>query len=172
MAATRGCVSYGVATRRDQKPSINSRFCVEILLLLVSDHGKVIHSVSEKTTLNVLIVEDEPIFRMDLSMNLKSLGFDGIEETIYAEDVIATPDICRYDLVLMDIRLKGELTGLDAAQKIASVCTTPIMIISAYQLDVDEVRKKVPTLIGFASKPIDNRLLRECIDGVIRSAHG
>ena len=141
-------------------------------MLLVSDHGNVVHSVSEQTTLNVLIVEDEPIFRMDLSMNLKSLGFDGIEETIYAEDVIATPDICRYDLVLMDIRLKGELTGLDAAQKIASVCTTPIMIISAYQLDVDEVRKKVPTLIGFASKPIDNRLLRECIDGVIRSARG
>ena len=128
-------------------------------------------SVGKKKSLNVLIVEDEPIFRMDLSMNLKNFGFDGIEETIYAEDVIATPDMCRYDLVLMDIRLKGKLTGLDAAQKIASVCTTPIMIISAYQLDVDEIRKKVPTLIGFASKPISTRLLRECIDGVIRSAH-
>lgn len=118
-----------------------------------------------------MIVEDEPIFRMDLSMRLKGFGFQQIDETAYAEDAIATIEPCAYDLVLMDVRLKGKLSGLDAAQQIASSCTTtPIMIMSAYQLNVPNIRTKVPTLVGFAPKPISDRVLRECVDEAVRSA--
>lgn len=114
--------------------------------------------------MRALIVEDEPIFRMDLGLRLRALGFGTVEETPYAGKSIEIAREGSFDLILMDIRLKDEMSGVEAAARIAAERPTPIVIMSAYQMDEDALRRQVPSLIRFISKPITESELRRAID--------
>ena len=106
--------------------------------------------------MRALIVEDEPIFRMDLSMRLKRLGFEAIEETAFAAESITLAGGSSFDVILMDIRLKDAMSGVEAATKIAQGQSTPIIVMSAYRIDEDELRRSVPSLVRFVSKPVSD----------------
>jgi CheY-like chemotaxis protein len=114
--------------------------------------------------MRALIVEDEPIFRMDLALRLRSPGFDGVDETPYARRSIEMARETGFDLILMDIRLKDDLSGVEAAGRIAAEQATPIIIMSAYPMDEAELRRQVPSLIRFISKPITESELRRAVD--------
>ncbi|MFW5695578.1 MAG: response regulator [Alkalispirochaeta sp.] len=114
--------------------------------------------------MRALIVEDEPIFRMDLSMRLKRLGFDVVEETAFAAESIAIAGGSRFDVILMDIRLKDSMSGIEAATKIAEGQSTPIVIMSAYQVDETELRRTVPSLVRFMSKPVSDDDLNNAVE--------
>lgn len=113
--------------------------------------------------MRALIVEDEPIFRMDLSMRLRSFGYDEIEETAYAGKSVEMAAQGAFDLILMDIRLKDEMSGIDAAHKISGHSTVPIIVMSAYQVDEGEIRSAVPTLLRFVPKPVSDDELRNAV---------
>lgn len=113
--------------------------------------------------MTVLIVEDEPIFRMDLSLRLRRLGFDTIQETAFAEEAVELAEKTDFDLILMDIRLKGAMTGLEAAQKISRMGDTPIVVMSAYQLVEDEIREQIPSLVEFVPKPVADQAIEEAV---------
>lgn len=115
--------------------------------------------------MHALIVEDEPIFRMDLSHRLRRLGFDRIDETAYAAESISMARADSFDLIFMDIRLKDELSGLDAARTIAAEYPYPIVVMSAYRMMEDEIRASVPTLRRFISKPLSEGELERAVAG-------
>ncbi|MFW5827337.1 MAG: response regulator [Alkalispirochaeta sp.] len=106
--------------------------------------------------MRALIVEDEPIFRMDLSIRLKRLGFDTVEETAFATESIAIAGGSHFDMILMDIRLKDSMSGIEAATRIAEDQSTPIIIMSAYRVDEEEIRRAVPSFVRFVSKPVSD----------------
>jgi CheY-like chemotaxis protein len=119
--------------------------------------------------MRALIVEDEPIFRMDLGLRLRSLGFSTVEETPYAGRSVEIARESSFDLILMDIRLKDELSGVEAAERIAAEQATPIIIMSAYQMDEEALRRQIPSLIRFIAKPITESELRRAVEaGVTR----
>jgi response regulator NasT len=118
--------------------------------------------------MRALIVEDEPIFRMDLSMRLKRLGFDGIEQTAFAAESIQLAGNTVFDVILMDIRLKDAMSGIEAATRISRDHSTPIVIMSAYQVDEAEIRREVPSLIRFVSKPVSDDELNEAVGSLNR----
>ena len=66
----------------------------------------------------VLVVEDEHIVAMGIKKMLKSLGYQvtGIAST--GEDAISKAESTFPDLVLMDIMLKGNVDGIEAAREI------------------------------------------------------
>lgn len=118
--------------------------------------------------MHALVVEDEPIFRLDLVHRLRGLGFDEIHGTAYAEDAIEYVQVQRPDLILMDVRLKGEKTGLDAATEIGRDHDIPILVMSAYHFDHDDLRKTVPGFLGYLSKPIDDYALRRYCEQLVQ----
>ena len=61
----------------------------------------------------VLVVEDEPITAADLA----SLGHEVAASLDNAEDVVNQAPALAPDLVLMDFRLRGPMTGIEAEQK-------------------------------------------------------
>lgn len=109
--------------------------------------------------MRALIVEDEPIFRMDLAHRLRKFGFSQVEETAYAAESIEMARSEAFDIIFMDIRLKDELSGLDAARSIAEDLPYPIVVMSAYKMMEEEIRRSVPTLRAFISKPLSDQAL-------------
>ena len=113
--------------------------------------------------MKVLIVEDETIFRMDLAIRLRSLGFTEVAQTAYAAQSVEMARESSFDLILMDIRLKDELSGIDAARLIAQERPVPIIFMSAYRLNVPEVQATIATTLRFVPKPVSDDSLREAI---------
>lgn len=66
----------------------------------------------------VLIVEDEALLAMSMEADLEDRGFEITGVAATAEDAVALARATRPDVVLMDVRLKGQGDGVDAAQTI------------------------------------------------------
>src|SRR5689334_7346578 len=63
----------------------------------------------------ILIVEDESLIADDLEHRLKKLGYEPVGIAASGEDGVARALELQPDLVLMDIRLKGQFDGIEAA---------------------------------------------------------
>ena len=80
----------------------------------------------------LLIVEDEAIVARDLQGRLKRLGYDVCGIVATGADAIAAAVQHRPDLVLMDIVLKGDMDGIEAAQVINRDHQIPIVFLTAW----------------------------------------
>ena len=66
----------------------------------------------------IMIVEDESIVIMELRDRLEARGYEVVAEAFTGNEAIEKANAARPDLVLMDIRLRGPIDGIQAAQKI------------------------------------------------------
>ncbi len=80
----------------------------------------------------VLVVEDENIIGMEIMSRLEYLGFQ--VPAVVTTGELAIEKTAEYEpqLILMDIRLKGECDGIDAARRIKEKYQTPIIYLTAY----------------------------------------
>ena len=83
----------------------------------------------------VLIVEDEAISAMALSMNLRDRGYEVFKPVATGEEAVKSVEKETPDLVLMDLVLAGKLDGIEAAKEIQSYHDIPIILITGYQMD-------------------------------------
>ncbi len=91
----------------------------------------------------ILIVEDDTITAMDIENQLKNLGYGITAKVAHGKDAIKEVKENTPDLVLMDIVLKGEIDGIEAADEIRSQFDIPIVFLTAY---ADRKRLDHPTL--------------------------
>ena len=80
----------------------------------------------------ILIVEDEAIVSMDLRYKLESLGYSVPAEISSGEEAVDAASRLRPDVVLMDIRLSGDMDGIDAAARIRDQFGVPVVYLTAY----------------------------------------
>ena len=111
-----------------------------------------------------LIVEDETLIAEELRERLSRLGFFVIAAVDSAEEGIAIAVTDRPDLVLMDIRLKGEKDGVEAAQEIRQQVDVPIVYLTAYSDQQTVDRAKRTEHDGFILKPFHSRELQSTIE--------
>lgn len=78
----------------------------------------------------ILIVEDEAIVAMATKMMLSNLGHEIVASFSSAEQMITAVDQKEADLILMDIKLKGLLDGIQAAENIRLNKNIPILFIT------------------------------------------
>src|SRR5512137_2466468 len=99
-----------------------------------------------KTT--VLIVEDEAIVAADLSGKLGQLGYQVVGTA--AEGAEAVELACRLlpEVVLMDIRLKGPMDGIEAAEAIRSRIDLPVIYLTSYSDSATLARAKLSEPFG------------------------
>ena len=67
----------------------------------------------------ILIVEDEAITALDLKYSLEELGYEIVDTVDTGQDAIDTAAETVPDVVLMDIKLKGDMEGIEAAEVIS-----------------------------------------------------
>ncbi len=115
----------------------------------------------------ILIVEDEAITALDLKYSLEELGYEVIDTVDTGQDAIDTATETIPDVVLMDIKLKGDMEGIEAAE-IISKLGVPIVYLTA-NTDTDTFQKSKGAY-GFISKPYDISKLNETLKSTIEKS--
>lgn len=114
--------------------------------------------------INILVVEDDPNVCIVLTTRLESLGYHicGTAET----GLEAISGVYRYhpDIVTMDILLKGEMNGIEAAAKIAEGSDVPIIYMTCLS-DQKVFERAIKTNpYSYITKPYDINELRSAIE--------
>ena len=117
--------------------------------------------VSEK---KILIVEDEAIEAMEIKDRLECLGYAVPAVASSGEEAIKKTEETQPDLVLMDIKLKGKMDGIEAAKKIRDRFNIPVVYLTAYGDEKTLQRAKITEPYGFILKPFEERELRTSIE--------
>ncbi|MDD9939874.1 MAG: response regulator [Myxococcales bacterium] len=116
----------------------------------------------------ILVVEDEVIVAMDVSTRLERMGFV-VEGPVDRGE--AALEVCKKTLVdgvLMDIRLRGELDGIDTARLLRKERQVPIVFLSAYS-DANTLSRIVEIEPdGYLLKPFDERAMWVALNTALR----
>jgi PAS domain S-box-containing protein len=116
------------------------------------------------TTARILIVEDESIVALDIKSRLLSLGYDVLGIAPSGEQAVQKAAATCPDLVLMDIKLKGEMDGIEAAEQIHARFNIPVVYLTAFADDATLQRAKVAEPFGYIIKPFEERELHTTIE--------
>lgn len=112
---------------------------------------------------NIMIVEDEQITQMDLTDMIEDLGYKVNTTTDNGAEALELLESYDVDLVLMDIRLNGEMNGIETAQIIHDEHDVPVIYITAHS-DHETLNQSKPTEpAGFIVKPISKTDLRSTL---------
>ncbi len=123
--------------------------------------------MSESGELRILFLEDLPedeaLSAFYLIMKVKDMGFAVDASLASGEDAVARAEKCRPDLVLMDINLAAEMSGIEAVRRIKLLFDAPVIFITGYS-DAS-IRKQADELnpIAFFVKPLDIAALERTI---------
>jgi len=113
---------------------------------------------------HIMIVEDEAIVALDLQHKLKTLGYAVSGVASSGEEAVRKVPQTRPDLVLMDIKLKGDMDGIDAAQRVRDEFNIPVVYLTAYSDENTLQRAKVTEPAGYLLKPFKDRELHATIE--------
>lgn len=114
--------------------------------------------------IKIIIVEDESIVALDIQQRLEGMGYSVIATAATGEQAIEQCEVSPPDLVLMDIRLNGEIDGIEAAGLIRSHSDIPVIYLTAYADDETLQRAKISEPFGYLIKPIEDKELKTAIE--------
>ena len=113
---------------------------------------------------SVLVVEDERLIARDIQNSLEKLGYRVPATAATGEDAVKLAGEKSPDLVLMDITLKGNMDGVDAAAAIHSKFDIPVIFLTAHADKATVERAKISEPYGYLLKPFEERELQICIE--------
>ena len=117
-----------------------------------------------------MIVEDEAIVGEELKISLEDMGYTVTSINKSGEQAIEKADQDCPDLILMDIRLKGRMDGIEAAERIRSRLEIPVVFLTAYADDDKLERAKLTMPFGYILKPFQDRDLEVTIEIALYTA--
>ncbi len=113
---------------------------------------------------NILIVEDESIVAKDIQMSLRKLGYNVVAICSNGEDALRAVEEHTPELILMDIMLKGEMSGIDTAEQVKARFNIPIIYLTAYADESTLSKAKITEPYGYIIKPFKEIDLRTAIE--------
>lgn len=117
--------------------------------------------------LKVLIVEDDFSFALDLQMLVEEMGYQCVGIMDSGEKAYELINKKSPDAILMDIDLKGQLSGIELAERLQKK-NIPILFITSYKDENTYQRAKSLRMIGFLVKPLNDLTLLTAIDACLR----
>ena len=114
--------------------------------------------------LNIFIVEDESIVAKDIQNSLTKLGYTVVGIANNGTDAIERIVELSPDLVLMDIMIKGDLTGIDVSEKIKEKINVPVIFLTAYADEGTLAKAKITEPYGYILKPFKEIDLHSTIE--------
>jgi two-component system cell cycle sensor histidine kinase/response regulator CckA len=113
---------------------------------------------------HVLVVEDERVVAKDLQRTLTNLGYDVPVTVATADDAIRAASERCPDLVLMDIRIKGNRDGIETAEILKSRFDIPVVYLTAYADQQTVSRAKATEPHAYLLKPVKVDELRTAVE--------
>ena len=121
----------------------------------------------EKEKISILIVEDDMIIAANLSIQLTSLGYEVTGILPRGEEAIMHVRENRPHILLMDINLKGELSGIETAKAIKKNNNISIIYLTANSDDATFNKAKETHPKAFITKPFNKLSLQRTIALVV-----
>ncbi len=115
----------------------------------------------------ILIVEDEGLTAFALQRKLRKWGYEVPSFTVSGKDAVQKVSKLKPDLVLLDINLKGEIDGLEAAEEIIKDQETPVIFTTAYDNEKMINRAYGMGASGYITKPYEEKELKENIQNIL-----
>ena len=112
----------------------------------------------------ILVVEDEGIVAQEIKSRLEKSGYSVCAVAHDGRTAIAQAGEMRPDLVLMDIKLKGNMDGIEAAGVIRDRFNLPVVYLTAYTDPATLERAKIMEPFGYVVKPFETRSLMVSIE--------
>lgn len=113
--------------------------------------------------IKILVVEDEAMIALDIKEKLIDMGYIVPMTADNGADAIKYAGELRPDIILMDIVIKGDMDGIEAAEQIKEKFNIPSLFLTAYNSGsiIDRAMKVNP--IGYLLKPFDDSKLQDAI---------
>jgi PAS domain S-box-containing protein len=112
----------------------------------------------------IMVVEDERVVAADIAECVKGLGYEVVGSAATGTDALRLAVNTEPDLVLMDIKLKGVLDGIEVASALYDQLKIPVVYLTAHADAEILERAKLTAPSGYLLKPFDDRSLRTAIE--------
>ena len=112
----------------------------------------------------IMVVEDEMIVAMDIQSRLEKFGYEVVAVISSGELAIDSCMEMAPDLILMDIRLEGELDGVETARRIRKHLDVPVIFLTAYTDEHMLDRVKITEPFGYILKPFKDTELHANVE--------
>jgi len=112
----------------------------------------------------ILVVEDEVAVALELEESLTREGYEVVGVARSGEEAADMARRFRPDLILMDIVLKGEMDGIDAAGKIRQELDIPVVFLTGHSQEELIDRAKSTKPYGYILKPLHKGQIRAAIE--------
>ena len=112
----------------------------------------------------ILVVEDERITARNIQNQLKKLGYNVSAIASSGEEAIQKTAETYPDLVLMDIKLEGDMDGIQAAEQIRIRFDIPVIYLTAYADENTLQQAKVTELYSYILKPFRAKELQTNVE--------
>lgn len=114
--------------------------------------------------IQILVVEDESIVAKNIQNMLNNLGYDVSGIASSGRAAIKKAGEMQPDLILMDIKLNGDMDGVEAAEKIHDRFYIPVVYLTAYADEETLQRAKITEPFGYILKPFEEKELHTNIE--------
>jgi diguanylate cyclase (GGDEF)-like protein/PAS domain S-box-containing protein len=118
-----------------------------------------------------MIVEDEAIIAVHLQRILAGFGYHVPVTVETGNEAIRQISDLHPDLVLMDIRLRGEMDGIETAHRIRELHDLPVVYLTAYADDARLIQASKTEPYGYLVKPVQERELHATLQMAINKHH-
>ena len=116
------------------------------------------------TNQRIMIVEDEGLVALAIQKSLERLGYIVTGSVADGEDAFRVAAETAPDLILMDIRLKGDLDGIEVAERIMESQRIPVVYLTAHSDEKTLERAKLTEPFGYIVKPFDEQSLFSTVE--------
>ncbi|MBN2098974.1 MAG: response regulator [Dehalococcoidia bacterium] len=116
----------------------------------------------------VLVVEDEGVISLHIQTMLRSMGYSVCGSASSGHEAIEKAGELRPDLILMDVRLREPLDGIEAARQIVARFNIPVVFVSGCADDETMERARGVGHFAYVSKPFSERGLDSAIKMTIQ----
>lgn len=112
----------------------------------------------------ILVVEDDPLYALDLKILIEELGYDLIDVVEDSDQVFDIINREEVDLILMDIKIKGKLNGIQVAEKIQKDKAIAVIFITSFDDRSLFEKAKDTNHHGYLVKPFNKITLESTIE--------
>jgi PAS domain S-box-containing protein len=118
----------------------------------------------------ILIVEDEGPIAADVQRRLENLGYSVSGIAASAEEALDCARSTPFDLVLMDIHIRGDMDGIDTAKALTAEFEMPVVYMTAHSDRETLLRAKLTEPYGYVLKPVDTAALLSAVEIAIHKS--